>query len=178
MPESTPTRSAGKAPPRPDVAVGFELADFLPYRLAVVANRVSRMFARRFDEAVGLSMWEWRLLVALGRVGAVSFSAAPDITAMDKAKVSRAIIGLEARSLLRRSEGNRRARVLRLTAKGTATYHQPDTSGRVLLLMREMERQVTAGLSPAEVEMLRHSLGRLLVHVDALSALDCSTLDG
>ncbi|MDH3476666.1 MAG: MarR family transcriptional regulator, partial [Rhodospirillales bacterium] len=39
----------------------FDLETFLPYRLSVVTNRVSRAFARRYSAEFGLSVPEWRV---------------------------------------------------------------------------------------------------------------------
>ena len=65
----------------------FRLEDFLPYKLSVAANRVSRLFARRYSEAYGLSIPEWRVLAMVGRFGTLSPSAVGEWTAMDKVKV-------------------------------------------------------------------------------------------
>ena len=45
----------------------FRLEDFMPYRLSVAANRVSRLCARRYTKAYGLSIPEWRVLAVVGR---------------------------------------------------------------------------------------------------------------
>src|SRR4249920_3848062 len=79
----------------------FRLEDFLPYRLSVAANRVSRLFARRYSEAYGLGIPEWRVLAMVGRFGTLSPSAVGEWSAMDKVKVSRAAASLVARGLLR-----------------------------------------------------------------------------
>ena len=68
----------------------FKLDEFLPYRLSVAANRVSRMFAHRYSQAFGLTIPEWRVLTIVGRSGTISPSGVGELTAMDKVKVSRA----------------------------------------------------------------------------------------
>ena len=77
----------------------FRLEDFLPYRLSVAASRVSRLFARRYSEAYGLSIPEWRVLAIVGRFDTLSPSAVGEWSAMDKVKVSRAAASLVARGL-------------------------------------------------------------------------------
>jgi DNA-binding MarR family transcriptional regulator len=146
----------------------FQLDDFLPYRLSVAANRVSRLFARRFAETFGLSIPEWRLLAVLGRVGSASPSAIGHLAAMDKVKVSRAAASLVARGLLRQTQDpdDGRARILRLTRKGTSAYQG------AVPLAREMEVQIAAGLSRAEWANLHKALNRLLLHVEALHGPD------
>ena len=101
----------------------FKLEDFLPYRLSIAANRVSRVFARRYSEHSGLSIPEWRVLATVARFGTVSPSAVGEWTAMDKVKVSRAAAALVARGLLRQSadprdgRGRVRTKVVRLSGE-------------------------------------------------------------
>jgi DNA-binding MarR family transcriptional regulator len=92
----------------------FALEELLPYRLSVVTNRSSRLFARRYSEAFGLSIPEWRVLAVVGRFGGLSASAVAERTAMDKVKVSRAVRGLLDRGLLARTEDDADRRVQRL----------------------------------------------------------------
>src|SRR5580704_5347778 len=102
----------------------FRLEDFLPYRLSVAANSVSRLFARRYFEAFGLSIPEWRVLAVVGRFDSLSPSTVSEWTAMDKVKVSRAAASLVARGLVRQTQDPRdgRARLLRLTRRGAAVH--------------------------------------------------------
>jgi len=150
------------------VGENFHLEDFLPYRLSVSANRVSRLFARRFDEAFGLSIPEWRLLAVLGRVGSASPSAVGEMTAMDKVKVSRAAASLVARGLVKQTQDptDGRARVLRLTRKGVGVHQN------LVPLARELETQVAAGLSRTEWATLHKTLNRVIQHVEALNGGD------
>ena len=103
----------------------FRLEDFLPYKLSVAANRVSRLFARRYSEAYGLTIPEWRVLAMVGRFGTLSPSAVGEWTAMDKVKVSRAAASLVERGLLKQTQDPKdgRGRLLRLTRKG-GTVHK------------------------------------------------------
>src|SRR6516164_8603430 len=102
----------------------FRLEDFLPYRLSVAANRVSRLFARRYSDAYGLSIPEWRVLAIVGRYDTLSPSLVGEWTAMDKVKVSRAAASLVARGLLRQAPDpeDGRGRLLRLTRRGAGVY--------------------------------------------------------
>ena len=163
-------KSASKIEPQSleNASGDFELDDFLPYRLSVAANRVSRMFARRFAEMFGLSIPEWRVLAILGRVGSASPSAVGELAAMDKVKVSRAAASLVARGMLRQTQDpdDGRARILRLTRKGTSAYHG------AVPLARELETEIAAGLSRAEWATLHKALNRLLLHVGSLHGPD------
>lgn len=66
------------------------LEDFIPYKLAVVANRVSQSVGHLFESKYNLQIPEWRILMALYAYGDLVFNEVVDRTSMDKARVSRA----------------------------------------------------------------------------------------
>jgi DNA-binding MarR family transcriptional regulator len=144
---------------------GFRLEDFLPYQLSVASSRVSRLFARRYADAFGISIPEWRVIAVLGRFGTLSPSAVGEATAMDKVKVSRAAASLAARGLLKQAPDphDGRGRKLTLSRKGE-TVHQG-----VVPLARELEATLSAGLSRPEWASLRKALVRLDAHVHEIA---------
>ena len=146
----------------------FHLEDFLPYRLSVASNRVSRMFARRYSDVFGLTIPEWRVLAVVGRFGTMSPSAVGARSGMDKVKVSRAAASLVARGLLRQTAdpNDGRGRQLRLTRKG-ATIH----SG-VVPMARELETVLAAGLSKSEWAALNKALVKIADHVESIAGPD------
>src|SRR5277367_939074 len=154
-------RSSRKPAAAAPAADGFRLEEFLPYRLSVASNCVSRLFARHYSEAFGISIPEWRVIAVLGRFGTLSPSAVGEATAMDKVKVSRAAASLAARGLLKQAPDphDGRGRKLTLSRKGE-TVHQG-----VVPLARELEATLSAGLSRPEWASLRKALVRLDAHV-------------
>jgi DNA-binding MarR family transcriptional regulator len=146
----------------------FRLEDFLPYRLSVAANRVSRLFARRYSEAYGLSIPEWRVLAMIGRFGTLSPSAVGEWTAMDKVKVSRAAANLVARGLLRQMHDPKdgRGRLLHLTRKGAAVHQG------VVPLACELEEQLAEGMSRAEWNSLLKALEKLSAHAQGFEGAE------
>jgi DNA-binding MarR family transcriptional regulator len=146
----------------------FRLEDFLPYRLSVAANRVSRLFARRYSEAYGLGIPEWRVLALVGRFGTLSPSGVGEWSAMDKVKVSRAAGSLVARGLLRQTPDpeDGRGRLLRLTRRGEAVY-----DGMVPLAC-ELEGQLAEGLSRTEWSVLLKALDKLSAHAKGFEGID------
>lgn len=162
---------SGKRHAADAAANGFWLDDFLPYQLSVAANRISRLFARRYSQAFGLSIPEWRVIAVVGRFGTLSPSAVGDATAMDKVKVSRAAASLVARGLLKQAQDPRdgRGRLLSLTRKGIATHQG------VVPLARELEASLSQGLSRTEWAVLRKVLPRLNAHALDIGGAD---LDG
>jgi len=148
----------------PVAAATFQLEDFLPYRLAVAADSVSRLIARQHLSKSGLGMSEWRLLAAVGRFGVLSPTAAGEHTAMDKVKVSRAAASLVASGLLRQAQDpeDGRGRLLRLTRKGAALYAD------VAPTASEIQVALMAGLGRTEWRALHRALGKLSEHAQSL----------
>jgi DNA-binding MarR family transcriptional regulator len=146
----------------------FKLENFLPYRLSVAANRVSRLCARRYAEAFGLAIPEWRVLAIVGRFGTLSPSAVGEWTAMDKVKVSRAAASLVARGLLRQMPDphDGRGRLLRLTRRGTAVHE-----GMVPLAC-ELEEQLAECMTRTEWGMLLKALDKLTAHVEGFESTE------
>ena len=68
----------------------FLLEDFMPFQLAVVANRVSAAIARIIEHEFGLQIPEWRMMVTLANHAPCSGQEVAERTAMDPARVSRA----------------------------------------------------------------------------------------
>ncbi len=145
-------------------AADFLLEDFLPYELSVAANRISRLFARRYSEAFGLSIAQWRVLAVVGRHQALSPGQVADATEMDKVKVSRAAASLVERGLLSQQTDPQdgRARVLRLTEAGRAIHSS------IVPLARDLEAQIEARMAPQDWAALRPALRRLSMVVAEL----------
>lgn len=100
----------------------FILDTFLPYRVAVLAGRLSREYSRIYQERFGLSRAEWRVVAHLSQESAVSVREIHARVDMDKSKVSRAAARLEGAGYItkRVSPMDRRLVELALTEKGRA----------------------------------------------------------
>ena len=135
----------------------LELSRFLPYQLSVVSNLVSKAFARRYETAFGLSIPEWRVMAVLGRYAPASSQDICVRTAMDKAKVSRAVSRLVAAGTLTRRDNpaDQRQNLLALSRKGRGIYRQ------IVPLALAAEREVLDTLSPEEVRQLDALLTKL-----------------
>lgn len=102
----------------------LKLRDFLPYRLSVLSNTLSRRIAEIYEAEHGLTLWQWRVMAVLGEAEGLTASAVMRATAMDKVAVSRAVAGLVAdgRVVRRSHPGDRRAAGLFLTQAGRSVY--------------------------------------------------------
>lgn len=137
----------------------LELEHFLPYRLSILANRVSRLLAHDYEERFDLSTTEWRVIAVLARFDADGLSASEVAarTEMDKVAVSRALARLvAAKRVLRRAHaGDGRRCVLLLAAAGWKIH---DT---IAPLARAHERALLAQLDGDEKQALERVLDKL-----------------
>lgn len=163
--------------PAPDEAAGddaFRLDAFLPYRLSLASNRVSRAFARRYAAEFGLTIPEWRVLAVLGSYAPVSSNEIVARTAMDKAKVSRAVARLVEGGLILRAVDPADQRLIRLTfsRRGRAVYEA------IVPRARALEAELLDGLGPRERAALAGLLDRLLERAAAMDGDGGGDLEG
>jgi DNA-binding MarR family transcriptional regulator len=135
----------------------LRLQDYLPYRLSVASNAVSRLIARAYEERFGLKIPQWRLIAVLADEGPLTPQALCGRTIMDKVTVMRAAQRLLQRRLLRRlpNRQDRRSHRLALTRSGARLYRQ------IVPLALACEAHLLRGLAPAEVARLDRLLRRL-----------------
>jgi len=136
---------------------GLVLDRFLPYRLSVLANTVSRAIARLYANRFGITIPEWRVLAILGDSGPATAAEICSRTAMDKVQVSRAIRRLTAAGLVSRrtDPDDRRRATVAMTAEGAAVYRE------IVPLARSREAILLDGFSADEVAQLDRLLARL-----------------
>ena len=132
----------------------LRLDDYLPYRLSVASNEVSRLIARAYEDRFGLTIPQWRVICVLAEDGPSTPQAIVARTATDKVVVSRAAQALTTRRLVRRipSSEDRRSHHLELTETGK------DLHSDVAPLAIAYEQKVIAGLDPSEIESLKRLL--------------------
>jgi len=102
----------------------LRLDGFLPYRLSVLSNAVSRQIADIYEKDFDLTIWHWRIIAVLGETGDLTSTEVAARTLMDKPSVSRAATSLIERGVISRTidaEDRRRA-PLALTDEGKAIY--------------------------------------------------------
>ncbi|WP_306044321.1 MarR family winged helix-turn-helix transcriptional regulator [Nioella sp. MMSF_3534] len=135
----------------------FVLDDFLPYQLAVVAERVSGQFARHYKEMFGLSRSEWRVLAHLSQQTAVSVREISAQAALDKSKVSRAVSRLEEMGYISKttSPADRRLVVLALTESGRGIINA------LTPIAERYQTEVLKSLAP-DAEGFQSALKRLM----------------
>ena len=141
----------------------LDLGQFLPYRLSVLANKVSRQLAAAYAARFGITIPQWRVVAVLGQDSGVSADFVCGRTEMDRVTVSRAVAALLEQGLVLRktSRTDRRCSVLRLSAAGQRLYAD------VVPLARSYEAALLSGLAPADRAALDRVLVALQARVDA-----------
>ncbi|MEO1678196.1 MAG: MarR family winged helix-turn-helix transcriptional regulator [Pseudomonadota bacterium] len=141
----------------------FHLSAFLPYRLAVLSERVSRRLSAVYMQCHGLTVAEWRVLVHLQRRGKVSVRDIHECVNLEKPRVSRAVSRLEADGLVRKIAGQEDARLVEisLTARGLAAL------GEILPAVTAIEARLLAALTREEADMFFAVMEKLHATLDA-----------
>ncbi len=120
----------------------FNLSAFLPYRLAVLSEQVSRRLAAEYGRSHDLSVAEWRVLAHLLGSGAVSVRDIRGRVNLEKPRVSRAVSRLERFGLVNKAPGDVDGRLvaISLTDRGRAVLDE--IIPEVLGVQRTLEEAV------------------------------------
>jgi DNA-binding MarR family transcriptional regulator len=132
----------------------FDLEHFIPYRLSVLTNTVSRGISLSYLEKYRISVIEWRVIAVLGPFPGLTASEITARTAMEKVPISRAVKTLTENGLLEShtDPDDRRCRRLKLTSRGRVVFD--DIIPRALAY----EAALLETLSPEEARHLTHLL--------------------
>jgi DNA-binding MarR family transcriptional regulator len=135
----------------------LRLQEYLPYRLSVAANAVSRLIARAYESQFGLRNAQWRLLAVLADEGPLTQRMLCERTIMDKVSVMRAAQGLLRRGLVKRRPNAQdgRSHRLSMTAAGRRLY------ARIAPLALAYEAQLLAGIGRGDIARFERLLRRL-----------------
>lgn len=147
--------SAKRKPAPADLLV---LEEFLPYRLSILSNRVSRAIATRYAKAFNLGIPEWRIIAVLGRRPGLTAKEVAEATEMDKVAVSRAVARLTAAKRVKATAdaSDARRQLLWLTREGESVH------ARIAPMALANEQRLLATLSASERAQLDALLDRLL----------------
>jgi DNA-binding MarR family transcriptional regulator len=140
----------------------LDLQAFLPYRLLLVTDRLSQIYARRYAAEFGITIPESRVLTVVTQFGPLSSREICARTAMVKSRVSVAVSRLVAAGLMTRSVDPEDGRLLRLklSREGEALYR------RIVPVALEIEEGLIAAIGASG----RNALMRLLSEVERASA--------
>lgn len=146
------------AGPVVDRAVPALATDYTAWLVTSLAIRLSRGASNYYTRTWGIGSTEYRLVMALGRVGAgnaVHVAAAADV---DKAAASRSLKSLHDRGIVDLQRSGREVAVS-LTADGAAMH------AALAAASRRRDRRLTRGMSPADVARFTADLRRLIDNI-------------
>lgn len=139
----------------------MNLQVFLPYRLAVVSEAVSRSLAAVYAQRFNLTRDEWRVLAALAGRDDIKGAELGNLTTLDKMQVSRALTRMERDGLLEREPdpADRRNLLVRLKPAGRALYRKivPMAQAREAYLLDSLDADERATLSAALDKLLQRA---------------------
>jgi DNA-binding MarR family transcriptional regulator len=135
----------------------FNLENFLPFRLNVLAQEVSEQLSAIYAKRFNLDIPQWRILANLASRGEMTAQEVAFVTFSHKSTISRAVAELETRKLIERttSAKDKRAFAMRMTAKGQKLFSQ------LLPLVLAFEQDLLKKLKTPEQKMLLEGLSAL-----------------
>lgn len=136
----------------------MKLDEFFPYRLAVLAEAVSRSMAQVYAERFDLSRDEWRVLAALAEQSPMKTTALIEHTTMDKMRTSRAVARMLKAGWIAREDDpdDGRGYLLSLLPAGQALYR------KIVPMVQAREAYLFEGLSDDEKALLQRALDQVL----------------
>jgi len=125
--------------------------------LCLHAQRAARALARHFDEVfrpLGLTNFQFSLMMSLNRPNPPSMGAVASVLAMDRTTLTAALKPLQRRKLVRvrASPKDKRVRLMELTAAGRALL------AKAVPIWVEAHREVEGQLQEAAADRLRRDL--------------------
>ncbi|WP_416882731.1 MarR family winged helix-turn-helix transcriptional regulator [Marivita sp.] len=141
----------------------FHLSSFLPYRLAVLSERVSRRLSVEYGRTHGLAVAEWRVLVHLLRCGAVSIRDIHNCVNLEKPRVSRAVSRLEAEGLVQKTQGDGDGRLVAISLTDAGRTALAD----IIPAATRIERHLTDAVSSEDLDTFFHVMERMHAVLDA-----------
>lgn len=139
------------------------IADTLTFRLLVAANRLGQPFAQQFGHRLGITLTQWRCIMALAVEPGASGEAVARRMGLEKMTVSRALRRLDRLAYAEPSgPGNRRA--WRLTASGWRIVDE------IMPVALERDRAALAGVGEAERAAVATVLERIAAAPDRTDA--------
>lgn len=146
----------------------LQLADFLPYKLSILANRISYAIAEAYSSRFHLTIPAWRVMAVLGLEDNLTAADLVSRTAMDKVAISRAVASLLDMACIHREldAEDRRRSLLTLTDKGRDIYQ------RIIPLARRYEQDLLNQLSEEDQQALKSITNKLMKRVNQWEKLN------
>ncbi|MGY0398343.1 MAG: MarR family winged helix-turn-helix transcriptional regulator [Ostreibacterium sp.] len=127
-------------------ADNLQLDKFLPYRLNILAKRISNSLSSIYADEFNITIAEWRILAWIKSRPNLYASDICTFTQMEKTQVSRVIATLEKRGLVGRKTNSNdlRRHQLHLTSEGITLINN------IIPKVLDWETQLLEALSPTQ----------------------------
>jgi DNA-binding MarR family transcriptional regulator len=145
-------------PKRPDRRAphALDMRAFLPSAITLLAQKIAASASAAYRPHFGVGLTDWRILAALGAEPWISPARVAETSGLDKAAVSRALVGLRAAGLVESDGGPaRRGGALALTGAGIALH------ARIAAAAAERESRLLEGFSVKERALLQDFVARM-----------------
>jgi DNA-binding MarR family transcriptional regulator len=139
------------------------LEQFLTYRLHVLNKLAERGIGERYQEKLGITLPEARVIASVGSFGPFSIMDLARHANLDKSQASRAAEALIKQGLVKREASNEDGRVVlvSLTAEGKALYR------KVMPIARKWNTDLFDCLGERERAALGVTLDRIIENIQA-----------
>ena len=139
----------------------LDLGDYLPYLVNRLGNSLADQFTEGALERERLSIVMWRVMVVLAATGAQRQIDLADLTSIETSTLSRLVSRMVRQRLVTRarSTSSNREVVIDLSDKGSALV------ARLIPIGREFEKKAVAGVSAAELAIVKRCLRRMYDNV-------------
>ncbi len=135
----------------------LRVSELPSFHLSRLAAFLRRQITQRVLVALELNYGEWRVLAALGELGAINTPRLVRMSSMDKAQISRAVERLAKKGLVAKEQdpSDERRQILELTSAGI------ELNTQAIQQIRAMQLRLLSTLNDTEREMFAHALVRM-----------------
>jgi DNA-binding MarR family transcriptional regulator len=141
------------------------LRDFLPYLLNRAGIKTGQSFAQDL-QAFGLTLTDWRILIALSQADNQRLLELAEIVVTDVSTLSRQVAALQRAGLILRKRDRNDGRALRLALSAKARH----LLLRTIPIARMHERVAVRGISDADLATLRRCTSIIYHNLQAFDA--------
>ena len=135
----------------------FDFTSLFSYSVRVFYQSVSNSVAKLYETEYNLTASEWRTMIILGPHNCMAAKEIVVASSMDKVTVSRAVVSMQKKALLKRDiDGDdKRKSALRLTKAGQGVYFS------LLPKVLKLQNRLVSGLSEDELQTFLATMGRI-----------------
>ena len=141
----------------------INVQNYVPYFFVAINNALSRGASKRYLDAFGIGIVEWRIMSMLAIEPQISATRICEVVALDKSSTSRGLKSLDRKALLDSDDrSDTRRKVWRLNSAGEALHD------KIITVALERERRLLAGIDGADLEIALRVMRQMRQNVEVL----------